>query len=157
MLGYHPPGADTPSEQTPPEWTPPEQTPPGADTPPPGSRHPQEQTPPQEADTPGADTPWSRHPPRSRHPPEQTPREQKPPSPRDTGMHSCFCSGFCFMTPGTYHFQNKIFVVCWWLLRKIRSTVESSKYATNKGSTSLTNKVRVDLILVGGFQNKLPF
>ena len=61
------------------------------------------------------------------------------------------------MTPGTYHFQNKIFVVCWWLLRKIRSTVESSKYATTKGSSSLTNKVRVDLILVGGFQNKLPF
>ena len=54
MLGYHPPGADTPwsrhlpeadtpRTRHPPEQTPPEQTPPGADppqkqTPPPGSR-----------------------------------------------------------------------------------------------------------------------
>ena len=136
-----------PGSRHPPEWTPPlEQTPP-----------PRKQTPPWSRHSPGSRHPLEQTPPRSRHPPEQTPREQNPPPPRDTGMHSCFCSGFCFMTPGTYHFQNKIFVVCWWLLRKIRSTVESSKYATTKGSTSVTNKVRVDLILVGGFQNKLPF
>ena len=94
ILGYPPPGADTPqsrppleadtplqeadtprsrhpqeqipSEQTPPEQTPPEQTPPR-------SRHPPEQTPP---------TPWSRQPPQSRHPQEQIPSEQTPPQSR---------------------------------------------------------------------------
>ena len=33
--------------------------------------------------------------------------------------------------------------------------MESSKYATTKGSTSLTNKVCVDLIMPNDFQNKM--
>ena len=83
MLGYHPPGADTPWEQAPSR-----------------SRHP-----PPGADTPGADTPQSRHPleatpkqtppSRSRHPLEvdmpplaDTPWEQIPPPPQRYG-HCC--------------------------------------------------------------------
>ena len=73
MLGYHPPGADTPPGQnpldqnppgpyTPPEQTPPDQTPMGADTP-------QEQTPP------GKQTPAYGLRAAGTHP---------------TGMHSCF-------------------------------------------------------------------
>ena len=86
MLGYHPPGADTPQsrhiplEQTPPPGSrhPPCRHPPRADIPP------QEQTPQRRhspgADTPvGTDTPWSRPPPQSRCPWEQT-----PPSPHPT-------------------------------------------------------------------------
>ena len=71
MLGYHPPGADTPQEQTPPgEDTPqgpdpPDQTPLGAD--PPRIRHP-----------PGSDTP------RIRPPPDQTP----PPPEADASIRS---------------------------------------------------------------------
>ena len=104
MLGYTPPGADTPREQTPWSRHPPEQTPPLAH--PPGA-DPPEQTPPI-ADTPlGADTPQSRHthpqqtppradtPPGSRHPPgadtplgADTPREQ---TPLGAGRHPSGC------------------------------------------------------------------
>ena len=62
MLGYHPPGADTPPEQTSPQ----EQTSPGANTPwsrPPRSRHPPGADTPREQTPPRADTPQSRHPP----------------------------------------------------------------------------------------------
>ena len=69
MLGYHPPGADTP-KQTPPLGadTPRGQTPP---IPTPRSRHPH---PPRSRHSPrNRHPPRSRHPPQSRHPPEQTP------------------------------------------------------------------------------------
>ena len=89
VLGYHPPGADTPlgADTCPPKQTPPGSRPPQEQTPPLGA-DPLEQTPPR-ADTPsGADTPQSRHPtlgadtpPRSRH---HTPLEQTPPSREQT-------------------------------------------------------------------------
>ena len=114
MMGYHPPGADTPlQEQTPPHGadTPPsrhplEQTPPRADTP--GSRHPLKQTPP------GADTPpqsrhpqlWSRHPPEADTPPgaDTSPQKQTPPPLREadsgvgstSGRYASYWNAFLF-------------------------------------------------------------
>ena len=73
MLGYHPPGADTPLGSDTPV---PDTTPQGADIPP------QEQTPPG-ADTPPDTTPRSR-PPRGRHPPgpDTLPDQTPPPGSR---------------------------------------------------------------------------
>ena len=109
MLGYTPPGADTPP---PGPDTPKEQTPPGADTHPPRarqtppsrqSRHssprssPPEQTPPLGsrhppwADPPGADPPQEQTPPGTDTPPgKQTPAYgQRVAGMHPTGMHSC--------------------------------------------------------------------
>ena len=65
MLGYQPPGVDTPQEQTPPR----SRHPPGPETTPLGADPPQEQTPSGSRHPPRADTPpRGRHPPDGRHP-----------------------------------------------------------------------------------------
>ena len=68
MLGYHPPGTDTPLEETPPWTTPPlDQVPP--DQTPPDQAPPRPGTPPGPGASPGPDTPHQTSPQKQTHPP----------------------------------------------------------------------------------------
>ena len=86
MVGYHPPGTDTPpGGDTPLDHTPLDQAPPDQT---PQTRHLPDQAPPLDQAPPPDQTPPNRHPPKGRHTPRQMATVVDGTHP--TGMHTCF-------------------------------------------------------------------
>ena len=98
MLGYHPPGPDTPPTR---------HHPPGTDTPP--TRHPPDETPP------GSRPPWEQPSPLGADPPHQTPPPGADPPPREadssirstSGRYASYWNAFLFVNSVAFCFRQE--------------------------------------------------